>query len=303
MSAELKELMNALGDPMMPTAVWQAQYDGDGAALKRLGYARPGDAVRIQDLLSYCDDLKFVDELQEGLLLRILPHLLHAWRVQILKGRHGQITEPLWAGLAKRREFIAKALGPDGTRAAAKYMADALVERMAQEESLEQRGVGASAYEWSAEFVSFGTAWDDVDLVLAPWRAMAQPGLAVCAVQYLSSLVFTGAENPVFGRWTQDEGGGPITPWQNASDGFEERWSDPSVERLRALLTGGAAAQWLKEAAVKLKDHPGRAVAEKAAAACAARGPRLESRTADLCRHLSTPTDPAVREWSAETVA
>jgi hypothetical protein len=256
--------------------------------------------VRIQDQLSYCDDLRYVEELQEGLLLRVLPHVLHAWRTQILKGRHGQITEPLWAALAKRRQFVAKALGPDGTRAAAKYMADALIERMAQEETLEQRGSGASAYEWSAELVSFGCAWDDVGLVLAPWRAMARPGMALCAVQYLASLVYTGAENPVFGRWTQDEGGGPLTPWQTASDGTEERWSDPAVERLRALLAGNAAADWLKEAAARLKDHPGRAVAEKVAAAAAARGSRLQARAADLCRHLSTPTDPALREWSVE---
>ncbi|MDE2141802.1 MAG: hypothetical protein KGJ84_05260, partial [Elusimicrobia bacterium] len=263
MSAELKVLVNALGNPEIPTMVWQAQYDDDGASLKRLGYARPGDAVRIQDLLCYCDDLKYVEELQEGLLLRVLPHLLHAWRAQILKGRHGQITEPLWAGLAKRREFIAKALGPEGTRAAAKYMADALLERMAMEESLEQRGAGASAYEWSAEFVSFGNAWDDVDLLLQPWRAMERTGHALCAVQYLASLIFTGAENPVFGRWTADEGGGPLTLWQNASDGYEERWSDPAVERLRALLAGGGAAKWLKDAAAKLKEHPGHAVAVK----------------------------------------
>jgi hypothetical protein len=300
MSAELKELVHALGDPPSPTAVWQSQFDGDDASLKRLAYARPGEPVRIQDLLSYCDDLRYVDELQEGLLLRVLPHALHAWRGLLIKGGSGGFSEALCAALAKRREFISKTLGPDGTRGAARFMAATVLELMAKEDTLRHKGMRASPYRWSREFVSFGCAWDEVDLILAPWRAMAQPGLALCAVEYLASLVFTGAENPVFGTWTRDEGGGPIVPWENASVGFEESWSPAAVERLRGRLAGNAAADWLSDAADRLKDHPDRAVAVKAAAAAAVRGPRLASRTADLCRYLSTPTDPALREWSAE---
>lgn len=299
MSAGLKELLRALGDPPMPTAVWQSQHDGEDAALKRLAYARPGEPVRPQDLLSYCDDLRYVSELQEGLLLRVLPHLLHAWRGLLAKRRSGELGETLWAALAARREFIAKALGPDGVRGAARYMAEALLERMAEEETLRHRGAKASPYQWSRELVSFGRAWDEVEFVLAPWREMARPGLALCAGQYLASLVYTGAENPVFGTWTRDEGGGPIVPWEGASIGFEESWSPASVESLRARL-GGNAAVWLTEGARLLKDHPDRAVAEKIAADAAARVPRLEARTADLCRHLSAPSEPGARTWSSD---
>lgn len=303
MTDELKDLVHSLGDPQPPTAVWQTQFDGDDAALKRLSYARPGEPVRIQDLLSYCDDLRYVEELQEGLLLRVLPHALHAWRGLLLKDGSRGYSEALCAALAKRREFIAKVLGPEGTRGAARYMATTILELMAKEDSLQHKGSGASPYRWSQEFVSFGCAWDEVELILEPWRAMAAPGLAVCTVQYLASLVFTGAENPVFGTWTRDEGGGPVTPWENASGGFEERWSDASVERLRALLSGKALVGWLDQAAVVLKEHPDRVVAQKTAAAAALRGPRLASRTDDLCRHLSTPTEAGERSWSAETAA
>ncbi len=297
--AELDALVRALGEPPPPTAVWQAQSDGDDAALRRLAYARPGEPVRIQDLFSYCDDLSHVEELQEGLLLRVLPHALHAWRGLLLKDGSGGFSEALCPALAKRREWIAKVLGADGARAAAAFMAATLLERMAKEESLQHRGSGASPYRWSREFVSFGCAWDEVGLVLDPWRAMDRPGLAVSAVQYLAGLVFTGAENPVFVPWTRDEGGGPIIPWESAADG-EERWSAAAVESLRARLAGDGAARWLADAAARLKDHPDRAVAEKAAAAAAQRGPRLASRVADLCRHLSAPADSAAREWSAE---
>jgi hypothetical protein len=300
MNTELADLVRGLGSPSIPTAVWQAQFDGDDAALKRLAYARPGEPVRIQDLLSYCDDLRYVEELQEGLLLRVLPHALHAWRGLLMKKGSGGFSESFSAALAKRREFVAKALGPDGTRAAAKYMADALLERMAREDSLHHKGMGASPYQWSQEFVSFGCAWDDVELVLAPWRAMARPGLAVCAVQYLASLIYTGADNPVFPPWTKDEGGGPITAWESASVGFEENWRPAAVESLRARLSGNAAADWLKEAAAVLKDHPERGVAEKVAADAAARSARLESRAAGLCRILAAPSGPALPEWSAE---
>jgi hypothetical protein len=301
MTDEMKDLVHSLGDPPMPTAVWQTQFDGDDAALKRLSYARPGEPVRIQDLLSYCDDLRYVEELQEGLLLRVLPHALHAWRGLLLKDGSRGFSEALCAALAKRREFIAKVLGPEGTHGAARYMAATILELMGKEDSLQHKGSGASPYRWSQEFVSFGCAWDEVELILEPWRALSSPGLAVCTVQYLASLVFTGAENPVFGTWTRDEGGGPVTPWENASGGFEERWSDASVERLRALLAGNGVVTWLDQAAVALKDHPDRAVAQKTAAAAALRGPRLASRTEDLCRHLSTPTEAGVRSWSAET--
>lgn len=300
MSAELAELVRALGSPPMPAAVWQAQFDGDDAALKRLAYARPGETVRAPDLMSYCDDLRYVEELQEGLLLRVLPHLLHAWRALLLKGGGaGGFSENFQAALAQRREFVARVLGPDGTRACARYMAATLLELMSREDSLSHRGGGATPYAWGAEFVSFGCAWDEAELVLEPWRRMQRPGLAVCAVQYLSSLVYDGADSPVFERWTKDEGGGPLWPWQRASGGFEERWSGAAAEALRARLAGGKAAEWLREAAAALKGHAHGDRAARVAADAAARSARVEARVEELCRLLATPSDENARRWSS----
>lgn len=295
----LGELVRGLGGAPEPASIRQQQFDGDEKALKRLARTRPGEPVRLEDLMSWCDDLRYVSDLQEDLLRRVLPHALNAWRENLATGDGGGFDESLWAALARRREFLARTLGAEGTRAAARFMAEGLLERMAAERTLAHRGSAASPYCWSQAFVSFGCAWDEVELVLAPWRAMGETGLALCATQYLASLVYDENDNPVFAPWTKDGGGGPITPWENASIGFDELWSSAAVERLKTKLTG--AAGWLAEASIRLKEHPDRAVAEKVAADAASRGPRLQSRATDLCRFLAAPSEPGLHDWTSES--
>jgi hypothetical protein len=123
----------------------------------------------------------------------------------------------------------------------------------------------------------------------------------LCAVQFFSSLVYDGADNPVFGRWKAEDGGGPITPWGTVADFGEARWSDAAIGSLRERLAGGGLESWLTEAASRLSEHPDRAIAAKVAADATARNKRIESRLGDLARALAAPCLTSAGSWTAET--
>jgi len=299
MGTDVNNLFDILGRQNLPIRVVQKQFDQDDAALERIGRALPQDEVSDHDLWCYAMDLKYV-RLQPELLRHALPFCLRRWQAALYDNTESGFMEQFPAALAQRerQDIIAGIIGDEGVKALSDFMADSILERMSQESELRPQGKRLKAYKWFYQFNSYGTSWPGMGRILGVWRALKRPGLAVCAVQYLSVLAFGEKDNPIFGEWTRNGGGGPPQLWENASIGFGERWLDANIEVFHSLLSADKLTGWARDAAKVLRDHPDMGIVRQVNEELLRQKERVEKRIPELLTFLSTPSEPKIWEWS-----
>jgi len=118
-------------------------------------------------------------------------------------------------------------------------------------------------------------------------------------VQYLSCLMYSKAENPVFAPWTREEGGGPPCLWGYDGYFFEHRWLAPNVALLEAALTPTWAASSLARAARRLEGEPEHTIAAGMLEDLPLCEDTLAARCAELPRLLATVQLPdTLLEWT-----
>jgi hypothetical protein len=243
MVASLEKVIQALGQPTPPHRITQWAFDYDSSHYRRLCHlqgADPGGA----DLYSYANDMEYMP-LQPELLRYLLPICLKAWHDDLLNMRHSGhagFVEAFWTALSPRSQsqdtfVLEEELNAKERESVMQFMRDSLLDRMDQETKLHFVGSNASAYQWFSAIGSFSMVFPNLKELWEIWWNMKTFGHAVCALQYLSCLMYWDEGNPIFEPWTQAGGGGPPALWENESFDYEHGWRQENSSFLSEVLT------------------------------------------------------------------
>jgi hypothetical protein len=291
-------LHRTFGASKPPEKITQEAFDGDDRHLRRLVRLRPDERADAGDLWEYMQDLRFT-EIQGALLVYLLPFCLAAWREDLRGGAgYGGFVEHLYPVLADRHMFDVH-LTSKQTKAVSGFMREAILEEIDDQRGLAYRGMNARPYRWIGALTGFGVLLPDVQRVWTAWWSLETVGRAIAAVQYISCLMYSENENPVFSLWTQDAGGGPPCLWDFEGHLYTHRWLEPNVAFLKENLNAAGVSEVLKRAVERFIEQPEHEAAARVLTDLPKCIATLESRCAELPLLLQTTQKPTTSlEWS-----
>lgn len=245
-----------LGNPRPPEKVTQEAFDRDDAHLRRLVQLRPGERADATDLRKYAQDLRYT-EIQDSLLVYLLPFCLQAWREDLcgISGRYGGFVEHFYPVVADREIFDVH-LRPEQSAAVSEFMRQTILEEIDNQRGLSHKGTKARPYRWVRALTTYGVLRPDANNLWTGWWSLDTVGRAVAAIQYISCLMYSEYENPAFAPWTPDGGGGPPCLWEFEGLLYQHQWLKPNVDFLREFLVMDRMSHALPRASERLSDQP-----------------------------------------------
>ena len=292
------KLWRALRSFPLP-GITQDAYDGDSKHLHGLAQLNSDDRARVSDLWEYTQDLLYT-EIQTSLLAHLLPFCLEAWRDDLLgtSTEYGGFVEQFYPAVANRHIFD-RHLKPDQTAAVSEFMRASILEEIDGQRGLAHRGTAARPYRWITAMTTHGVLLPDVEKLWIEWWAVGTIGRAVAAVQYISCLMYSENENPVFAPWTPEGGGGPPCLWEFGGHLYTQRWLEANVDFLKSTLNTQAASDVLNRSVEQLIGQPEHARAAQVRDDLPLCAEVLTARCADLPRLLATTQEPGkLLAWS-----
>jgi hypothetical protein len=294
----MEMLWREMGSVAPPEKITQEAFDRDDGHLRRLVRLRPGQRAEASDIWNYTQDLRYT-EIQGPLLAYLLPFCLEAWR-EDLRGvsGYGGFVENFYPVLADCRIFEVD-LNPKQSAAISKFMRQTILEEIDDQRGLAFEGMKARPYRWFRALTTHGVLLSDVERLWTPWWSLDTIGRAISAVQYISCLMYSEYENPVFAPWTGERGGGPPCLWDFAGHLYTHRWLEPNVTFLKGILSATRVEEVLSRAAKRLigqPEHDGAASVQEDFPLCIE---TVESRCSELPLLLETTQKPgSLLEWS-----
>ena len=257
-----------LRTPRPPRVVTQEVLDFDRGHLERLVRLKPGASADPGDLSRYVHDLRY-RPIEREFFACMLPLCLRAWRDELRGVSDGAVSEHLAPVFADRHGFD-EILTASQTAAGSAFMRGAILAEIDDQRGLAYRGSAARPYRWVRAVATHGVLLPDIESLWVSWWTVDTIGRAVAVFQFLSCLLYSAHENPVFAPWTRNEGGGA-----------------PAVTDLA------------RQASKMLEGEPEHRTAARILADIPARTGLLERRCAELPQLLATTqgTD-TLLEWS-----
>jgi len=283
-----------------PEKITQEAHEGNRKHLLRLSRLHPGERPDVSDLWEYTQDLLYT-EIQGPLFTYLLPSCLKAWHEDLRgeRSEFGGFVEHLYPVLANREVFDHH-LTPAQSMAVSKFMRESILEEIDDQRGLSYSGTGARPYRWIAALAALGVLLPDVSLLWTDWWTVATTGRAIAAVQYISCLMYSKDENPVFAPWTGEAGGGPPCLWEFAGHLYTNRWQEENVRFLRQTLHPQSASEVLGNAVTRLvneREYPAAAEIQSDLPLCV---DTLAARCAELPNLLEgTEGSRKMFEWSS----
>jgi len=234
--------------------VWERQFDYFDDELRRLA-STPHDRIDFSDLWYYHHDLAYV-ELQRDLFNYLFPACLMDWHQTLMENggcSHGD--SEFHYGILRGR-ILETMMNPEQRTAVCEFFRDSFLERLDAERGFVYSGSKTPAYGWMYRFNSLGLVMPGIERIWDPWWSLDTPGRAVAALQYCSGLMYSESDNPLFGAWTQDEGGGGPYLWENDSHVFDAGWLKENLDFFGATLTAGLVEERVVSAVARLKGEP-----------------------------------------------
>jgi len=282
-----------------PAEITQEAWDRDDGHLRRLVRLRPGQRAEAADLWAYTQDLQYT-KIEKSLLAYVLPFCLEAWR-EDLRGtttEYSGFVEWFYPVLANLGIFE-QDLTPQQGAAVSDFMRQTILEEIDDQRGLSYKGAKARPYRWIRALTTYGVLRPDIDVLWNAWWSLDTVGRSIAAIQYITCLMYSEYENPVFAPWTSDEGGGPPCLWDFEGHLYVNRWLQSNVAFLTSILTVSGVSDTLVRAVDRLVGQPEH---------CAAVGIRndlplcldtLKSRCVELPQLLGIAQEPSKSlDWS-----
>ncbi len=288
----LIEFRRAYGKVAPPDKITQEAFEGNDAHLRRLVRLKSGERAKPDDLWEYMHDLRNT-EIQGPLLAYLLPFCLDLWREDLrgIEG-YGGIVEHLYPVLADRQIFDTH-LTPKQSAAVSEFMRQTILEEIDDQHGLAYQGSRARPYRWIGALTTFGILLPNVERLWTAWWSLDTVGRAIAAVQYISCLMYSENENPVFAPWTPDGGGGPPCLWEFEGHLYSHRWLEPNVTFLKGVLNVPGVSEVLTRGVERLVDQPEHDVAALIKADVPLVIEILQARCAELPQLLETTQEPS----------
>jgi hypothetical protein len=250
-------LRRIFDNPKSPAKVWERQFDYCDKALAKLART-PWEEIEFSELWNYYHDLACV-ELQPELFTYLFPVCLMDWHETLLKNvscSHGD--SEFHYGVYQGRVFE-KMLTMEQRMRIFEFFRDSFLTRLDQERGFVQ----ISAYGWMCRFNSLGGVMPRIDWLWEAWWSLSTPGRAVAAIQYISGLMYFEGQNPLFGKWNPEFGGGGPCLWANDTLIPEMKWLPENISFLRETLNTDFVVDKLREAVTILSGEPEHARAKQ----------------------------------------
>jgi hypothetical protein len=238
-----------------PHDITQEAFEGDVRHLRRLARLRPGDRAATSDLWEYVHDLRNT-QVQGPLFVYLLPFLLQALRDDLrgFQEEYGGLIEHLYPVLADRRVFD-ECLNDDQREAASEFIRQAILDEIDDQRGLSYTGSRSRPYRWVRALTTYGVLRPDAQRLWNAWWSLGTIGRSVSAVQYISCLMYSERENPVFAPWTPDAGGGPPCLWDFEGHLYTHKWLQPNADFLKRNLSVHSVRDLLVRAVNDLAGH------------------------------------------------
>lgn len=302
MPANLKNLIKALGNPKAPMKITQTAFDYETDHFQKLCARRdvllndPSECS--YELFRYADDLKYM-EIQEDLLRFLLPVGLRAWQSSLMESGKGElagVAERYANVLATHRGFCG-ILSPLEYDALLGFMCDVILDKIDQERQLSFSGSNASPYHWIYAIGTMGMLPGSIQKLWDPWWNISTIGRACAVLQYASVIMCGENDNPIYGHWTPEKGGGPPVLWDCDAMVHDECWTPDNVEYLRSKLTPGEIFRCINAAAEFLRDKMDSPVPDLLVARFPNVAPMVKHRIIALPRILSRSLGDPENKW------
>jgi len=293
------ELRRALGTTKPPDKIMQVPYEGDDRHLRRLVRLGSDERPEVADLLKYVQDLRYA-EIETPSFLYLLPLCLEAWRDDLrgIYGGYGGVIENFYPVLADRQIFDLH-LAPKQSAVVSEFMRQTILEEIDDQRGLSFQGMNARPIRWFRALTTFGVLLPDVDRLWMAWWPLDTIGRSIAAVQYISCLMYSEYENPIFSPWTPNGGGGPPCLWEFEGHLYTNRWLDPNVTFLKGILSVAGVGDVLSRAVEHLIGEPEHEIAALVLADFPLCTTTLEARCAELPHFLGTTRQSTTDfEWS-----
>jgi hypothetical protein len=250
-------LRKTLGVNSPPTQITQEPFDGDISHLRRLARLEPGEQAVDGDLTAYYHDLLYTD-IQSDLFAHMLPMLLAIWHNDLrgIDDIYGGFVDWFYLVLA-RPNIFQQCFTSRQTTVVSEFIQKTILDEIDGRRGLSFQGSRSRPYNWFRALTSYGVIFPDIARVWNSWWSVGTTGRAVAAVQYVSCLMYSKYENPVFSPWTPNGGGGPPCLWEYAGHLYKHRWLQSNVEFLAIVLNPTVIVDLLGRAVAKLAGQPG----------------------------------------------
>ena len=293
------KLRRALGATQPPTQITQEAFEGNDRHLRRLLRLHPEERADPNDIYEYIQDLRYT-EIQRSLLAYLLPLCLEVWREDVrgLHNGYGGAIEHFYPVLADCHVFDLH-LKPKQAEVVSEFMRQTILEEIDDQRGLAFQGARTRPYRWFGELTTYGVLLPDIEHLWNQWWLLNTAGRAIAAVQYVSCLMYSETENPIFAPWIPNGGGGPPGLWEFQGHLYEHRWLGRNVNFLKSVLTAQKVSNGLGLAVDRLAGQPEHAIAVAVLEDLPLCSATLEARCAQLPRILETiQLSTTALEWS-----
>lgn len=280
--------------PKPPHEVWERQFDYFDDELRKLART-PYEQIESGDLWYYFHDLAYV-ELQPEVFAYLFPVCLMDWHRTLMANRPCGHGDADFHYGVRNGKILEKMLTPEQREEVFEVFRDSFVERLDAERGFVYDGSETPAYGWMARFNTLGIVVPEIGRVWERWWSLGTPGRAVAALQYCSGLMYSEGENPLFGKWTRERGGGGPYLWGNDAS-IHEGWLPENLAFLKVTLTPDYVSAKAAEAEEELKGEPEEEVARRIADDLPRCRDLVELRAEELPKLLSR-SDEYVLDWS-----
>jgi len=211
---------------------------------------------------------------------------------------HGGFVEHFYPVLADRQVFETH-LTPKQTAAVSEFMRQSILREIDDQRGLMYEGSNARRHRWIRALTTQGVLLPEIDVLWTSWWRLGTIGRAVSAVQYISALMYSDEENPVFAPWTRDGGGGTPCLWEFEGHLYTHCWLESNVEFLSRTLTVSSVSEVLARAVGELINQPEHQIAARMLTDIPRCRELLAERCAEFPILLATKQElGALLEWS-----
>jgi hypothetical protein len=274
--------------PVPPQQVWERQFDGNDAALKRLARTT-WESIRHRDLGEYFLDLTFVDELQDDLFRYLFPACLMYWHESLQRNESCEGGGTDFHLALHRGRILDRMLTPAQRDRVGHFFLDSFLDRLDAERLDPTCPESAKAYGWIGRWNSLAMVTPLTATLWDAWWSLGSPGHAWAALEYVSLLMYFRWENPLFPSAADKPGMNTPSLFDDDSYIFLDRvgWLPENAAFLRRQVTVDYLAERIAAAAGLLAGEPEAELARRVADDFGERAPTVEDRLAELPVQLS----------------
>ena len=287
-----ERILSILGPAPKPQHVWEKQFDYHDSELAELAQM-DWDQIPDDYFWYYFHDLAYVD-LQPDLFRHVFPACLKYWYETMMRNEGASRGDADFHYALMRGQIAEKMLSEPERRSFYNFLSDGFLDRVEAERGFVYHqsqdkfvASGLSANAWIFRFNSLGIVAPVVRQIWEDWWALDDPGKAVCAVMYASGLIYVRGENPIYGVWTPEYGGGGPYLTETDSSLFDWPWREDNLDFLRRTLSVDWITRKLHQAADTLSMHPEAELARRVAVDAATRKDVIQTRLGNLLENLS----------------